>query len=79
MMYNGSFIMFLAKIVDDIILAGPDTVTDKVLTKCNAEFELWSIVSSPENLRFNGINIQQCDHYSIEVIADDKIVRMMEN
>lgn len=70
---NGSIVVLLAKVVDDIILAGKVDTVDNVIAAINQKFPLGTIAHGPGLLRFFGLNIRQNEDHSINVDCDDKL------
>lgn len=75
---NGEIQMLLAKIVDDIIVAGKDEVTSKLIEDFNSIFELGSVVNGPGEMRFFGTNLVQHEDMSVNINADDKLASIFE-
>lgn len=57
----------LAKVVDDILLAGEPTVTDPLISQIDDIFKLGTICHGPGLLRLFCLNISQCDDVCISV------------
>lgn len=70
--------MVLARIMDDIILAGEETEIEIFLQRFNDLFKLGSIVTRPGHMQVLVLHIFEHDDYSIEVNADDKLSDIFE-
>lgn len=68
-----SVIASLAKIVDDILLARPEEVTNQITTAIDRRFKLGNLVHGPGELGFCGLNVTQADDFSVQVDGDDKL------
>ncbi len=70
---NGRLTMIAAKVVDDIILTGEESVTSKFIDDFNAKFKLGTIIRGPGKLRFFGLQVVQEKDLSICVDGNEKL------
>lgn len=63
----------LVRIVEDILLFGPDNQVGDVVGKIKARFTLGTISKGPVLLRFYGHNVTQHGGYSVTIDGDDKL------
>lgn len=70
---NGELCALVAKIVDDVLLAGPNEIVDGHIRSFNDKFKLGTIMHGPGKLQFFGLNITQRPDFTIEIDADEKV------
>lgn len=73
MTVDGSTVSIVAKIIDDMILAGVEEHANNFIKKFNSRFKLGKIIHGPGRLRFYGLNAIQHEEYSCSIDGDDKL------
>lgn len=63
----------LSKIVDDILICGPEKLVDMIIDKIKSRFTLGTITQGARLLRYFGLNIIQHENYSVFIDANNKI------
>lgn len=53
----------VAKIVEDILIAGVDEVVDRLISDFNERFKLGTVLHGPGKLRFNGMKFNQDEKF----------------
>lgn len=71
-------VLVVAKVVDDIKVAGKHDRAPKFITEFNKKFELGTVWSGPGQMRFFGLNLEQADDFTIRTDANDKLKNVDE-
>lgn len=71
--------MLLSKIVDDILLCGPDENVDCTVKDIERHFRLGTVAGVPEIICYFGINIIQHDDLAVKNHGDDKLCAIETN
>ena len=75
---NGKLVLLVAKIVDDLKVAGEGNRAQLFLEKFDEQFKFGNVNHGPGKLRFFGINTVQNTDHTIETDADDKMDAVTE-
>lgn len=70
---DGKFVLLVAKILDDLKVAGHDNNAQLFLEAFDRKFKFGTVSHGPGQMRFFGINTVQHEDFSIETDAEDKI------
>lgn len=70
---NGSVVLIVIKIVDDLLITGETNVASKFIECFNRKFKLGTIVKAPGAMKFYGMSIIQLEDFSCTIDADDKL------
>lgn len=66
-------VLLVIKIVDDILLSGPDNYIEEFIHDSKSEFELCTVTYGPVTLQFYGLNIIQYYNFTCSINSDDKL------
>lgn len=75
---DGKLALVVAKVVDDIKIAGIDNSSERFVKLFNEKYKLGEIIRGPTTMRFFGINIEQAEDRTLETNADDKLNNLTE-
>ena len=75
---NGRLVLIIAKIVDDLKIAGEDNCVQHFIEEFDKRFRFGDVKHGPGKLRFFGINTVQNSDFTIETDADDKLDSVTE-
>lgn len=70
---NAAVTVVLAKIVEDLLVAGMTGRVDPLLQRIDDRFILGTVAHGTGHIRFFWLNISQLDEWSISVDSDDKL------
>ena len=70
---NGKLEMLCAKIVDDVLFAGPGNATEQIINRIQQEYKLGTVVYGPGSFYFYGLLVNQTEDWSISIHAGEKL------
>lgn len=73
---NKNLVAIIAKIFDDLLLAGSPSVTDPIIFTIAAKVKLWTIVHGPGQLLYFVLNLHQNEDLSTVVDGDEMLAKI---
>lgn len=77
MFLNGRIAAIAAKIVDDILMAGPRTISDQMNQQIDARYTPITVTKTPGIIRFFGLTIEQYDDRTSQVTQTKSSTRLL--
>ncbi len=72
-MENGSVVLLVIKLVDDVLIGGDDSRRAHLIEKMKRSFEVGTVSHTPGSLMYFGVTITQTDDGDIEMDANEKL------